>query len=207
MFNFSAIFKVVKIDFGSKFWAWVYFHATILKALKFQEIWGRAWYSPCKLINRLSTVLLEIRGFFSKRKVCERRKGRAVTDGGDASIVTDKQQELDLPSLRVEEAGDARPSKKKDVSPRPVAGTMSHIQGVKRALCHTNSFTGERVPLHGVETPYEDELGQMIADIDRWGIDIFRIAELSNNRPLTAVAFAAFQVTQQALLNISLHLT
>lgn len=31
-------------------------------------------------------------------------------------------------------------------------------------------------------------------EIDKWGIDIFRIGELSNNRPLTAVAFQVFQV-------------
>jgi hypothetical protein len=37
----------------------------------------------------------------------------------------------------------------------------------------------------------------MLGEIDRWGIDIFRIGDLSNNRPLTAVAYAAFQVTEQ----------
>lgn len=39
--------------------------------------------------------------------------------------------------------------------------SMSHISGVKRPLTHTNSFTGERVPLHGVETPHEEELGEV----------------------------------------------
>jgi hypothetical protein len=36
---------------------------------------------------------------------------------------------------------------------------------------------------------------QYLGEIDKWGIDIFRIAELSNNRPLTAVAYAAFTVS------------
>lgn len=36
---------------------------------------------------------------------------------------------------------------------------------------------------------------QCLAEIDKWGIDIFRIGDLSNNRPLTAVAFQAFQVS------------
>lgn len=35
---------------------------------------------------------------------------------------------------------------------------------------------------------------QTLAEIDQWGIDIFRIGELSNNRPLTCVAYTAFQV-------------
>ncbi|XP_018344216.1 PREDICTED: cAMP-specific 3',5'-cyclic phosphodiesterase-like isoform X10 [Trachymyrmex septentrionalis] len=114
------------------------------------------------------------------------------------STFLDKQQELDLPSLRIEDAVaaagsvDARAAKKKDRAQRGPAA-MSHISGVKRPLTHTNSFTGERVPVHGVETPHEDELGKLLSDIDKWGIDIFRIGELSNNRPLTCVAYTAFQ--------------
>ncbi|XP_070153184.1 3',5'-cyclic-AMP phosphodiesterase isoform X4 [Polyergus mexicanus] len=114
------------------------------------------------------------------------------------STFLDKQQELDLPSLRIEDAVaatgsvDARAAKKKDRVQRGPAA-MSHISGVKRPLTHTNSFTGERVPLHGVETPHEEELGKLLSDIDKWGIDIFRIGELSNNRPLTCVAYTAFQ--------------
>jgi len=34
-----------------------------------------------------------------------------------------------------------------------------------------------------------------LAEIDKWGIDIFRIADLTNNRPLTAIAYTVFQVT------------
>ncbi|XP_024867301.1 cAMP-specific 3',5'-cyclic phosphodiesterase isoform X11 [Temnothorax curvispinosus] len=114
------------------------------------------------------------------------------------STFLDKQQELDLPSLRIEDAVaaagsvDARAAKKKDRVQRGPAA-MSHISGVKRPLTHTNSFTGERVPLYGVETPHEEELGKLLSDIDKWGIDIFRIGELSNNRPLTCVAYTAFQ--------------
>ncbi|CAL1682423.1 unnamed protein product [Lasius platythorax] len=114
------------------------------------------------------------------------------------STFLDKQQELDLPSLRIEDAVaatgsvDVRAAKKKDRVQRGPAA-MSHISGVKRPLTHTNSFTGERVPLHGVETPQEEDLGKLLSDIDKWGIDIFRIGELSSNRPLTCVAYTAFQ--------------
>ncbi|XP_011495898.1 PREDICTED: cAMP-specific 3',5'-cyclic phosphodiesterase isoform X2 [Ceratosolen solmsi marchali] len=112
------------------------------------------------------------------------------------STFLDKQQELDLPSLCVDDALssgiDSRAAKKKDRAQRGPAA-MSHISGVKRPLTHTNSFTGERVPLHGVETPHEEELGKLLSDIDKWGIDIFRIGELSNNRPLTCIAYTAFQ--------------
>lgn len=82
------------------------------------------------------------------------------------ALILDKQQELDLPSLRIEDAVaatgsvDARAAKKKDRAQRGPAA-MSKISGVKRPLTHTNSFTGERVPLHGVETPHEEELGKV----------------------------------------------
>lgn len=85
-------------------------------------------------------------------------------------MFADKQQELDLPSLRIEDAVaaagsvDARAAKKKDRVERGPAA-MSHISGVKRPLTHTNSFTGERVPLYGVETPHEEELGKVRTNI------------------------------------------
>lgn len=50
-------------------------------------------------------------------------------------------------------------SKKKDVKSKVTP--MSHISGVKRALTHTNSFAGERLPKFGVETLKEEELGHV----------------------------------------------
>lgn len=71
---------------------------------------------------------------------------------------------------------------------------MSQISGVKRPLSHTNSFTGDSLPMHGVETPNESQLGELLVNIDSWGIDIFRIGDLSQTRPLTCVAYTIFQV-------------
>ncbi|XP_022160358.1 cAMP-specific 3',5'-cyclic phosphodiesterase isoform X3 [Myzus persicae] len=129
------------------------------------------------------------------------------------STFLDKQQELDIPSLHTDDnqQDEARQnsnkassssgastssqsgsqSKKKDVKSKVTP--MSHISGVKRALSHTNSFAGERLPKFGVDTPKEEELGNTLAEIDKWGIDIFRIADLTNNRPLTAIAYTVFQ--------------
>ena len=86
-------------------------------------------------------------------------------------FIPDKQQELDLPSLRIEDAVAAtgsvetRAAKKKDRVQRGPAA-MSHISGVKRPLTHTNSFTGERVPAYGVETPHEEQLGKVCSLIN-----------------------------------------
>ncbi|XP_060529266.1 cAMP-specific 3',5'-cyclic phosphodiesterase isoform X4 [Cylas formicarius] len=106
------------------------------------------------------------------------------------STFLDKQQELDIPSFNVDEG--AEPSKTV-VHERPRGpATMSQISGVNRKLCHTNSFTGEKLPTYGVETLYEEDLGKCLMEIDRWGVDIFRILEFSNERPLTSVAYAVF---------------
>ena len=77
-----------------------------------------------------------------------------------------------MTSLRIEDAvaavsgTDARVAKKKDRAQRGPAA-MSHISGVKRPLTHTNSFTGERVPVHGVETPHEEGLGKVRSHLYR----------------------------------------
>lgn len=112
-------------------------------------------------------------------------------------LPTDKQQEFDLPSLRIDEneATSNLPGYPRSRSPRLGGPPMSQISGVKRPLSHTNSFTGERLPTFGVETPNENDLGTLLGELDTWGIDIFKIGDLSCNRPLTCVAYTIFQVT------------
>ncbi|KAK7508170.1 hypothetical protein BaRGS_00000409, partial [Batillaria attramentaria] len=102
------------------------------------------------------------------------------------STYLDKQQELDLPSVKVdqvEQAIERVPPEKN----RP----MSQISGVRK-LKHTNSFTG-MVPKYGVETPHLEELGKYVGELDKWGVDVFKIAEYSNNRPLTCVCYTILQ--------------
>lgn len=43
-------------------------------------------------------------------------------------------------------------------------------------------------------------VSQMLGDIDKWGIDVFSIGDLSCNRPLTAVTYTIFQVSTRQLL-------
>ncbi|XP_066247629.1 3',5'-cyclic-AMP phosphodiesterase isoform X5 [Euwallacea similis] len=108
------------------------------------------------------------------------------------STFLDKQQELDIPTvLRLDEAAEAPKGAPRKERPRAPT-TMSQISGVNRKLCHTNSFTGEKLPTYGVETPFEEDLGKCLMEIDRWGVDMFRIGELSNERPLTCVAYTVF---------------
>ncbi|XP_045160361.2 cAMP-specific 3',5'-cyclic phosphodiesterase 4C-like isoform X5 [Mercenaria mercenaria] len=106
------------------------------------------------------------------------------------STYLDKQQELDVPSFKIEENESSHKEKEnqKDSGKRR---PMTQITGVRK-LKHTNSFTGQ-VPKYGVETPHKEELGKLLNEIDRWGVDMFKIAEYSNNRPLTCVTYKIFQ--------------
>ncbi|XP_037557051.1 cAMP-specific 3',5'-cyclic phosphodiesterase 4C isoform X3 [Dermacentor silvarum] len=123
----------------------------------------------------------------------------------------DKVQDLDLQVLRPEECGGT-------VAVTGVVGTpvapgvpgsggggggggktrqhrpsdaMSQISGIRRSLHHTNSLT--TLPKYGVETPREQELGLVLQDLDRWGCNIFKVAEYSGGKPLTAVTYTIFK--------------
>ncbi|XP_033821169.2 cAMP-specific 3',5'-cyclic phosphodiesterase 4D-like [Periophthalmus magnuspinnatus] len=81
------------------------------------------------------------------------------------------------------------PPKDKDKKNRP----MSQISGVKKPTASPSLASSCSIPRFGVTTPHESLLSQEIEDINRWGLDIFKIAEFSGNRPLTVVMFSIFQ--------------
>ncbi|XP_024909401.1 cAMP-specific 3',5'-cyclic phosphodiesterase 4D isoform X3 [Cynoglossus semilaevis] len=80
------------------------------------------------------------------------------------------------------------PIKEKEKKKRP----MSQISGVKKAT-QSPSLANACIPRFGVKAPNESMLGKEIEDINRWGLDIFKIAEYSGNRPLTVVMYSVFQ--------------
>lgn len=134
----------------------------------------------------------------------------------------DKQEELDLPFLKLED-GTAQQSgaapghvvaTAKSILPGPnrpeltvqkAAQTMSQIIGVKKPLSHTNSLT--KLPKHGVETPHEDELDKIYTEIDKWGLDMFKVAEFSNKHPLTSIMYTIFRVSAPPVTCLSLRPT
>lgn len=67
-------------------------------------------------------------------------------------FILDKQQELDLPAICSDETA-------QNISKQKPTEAMSHISGVKKPLCHTNSLT--KLPTYGVETSSEVELGKV----------------------------------------------
>ncbi|XP_024134275.1 cAMP-specific 3',5'-cyclic phosphodiesterase 4D isoform X2 [Oryzias melastigma] len=80
------------------------------------------------------------------------------------------------------------PLKEKEKKKRP----MSQISGVKKAT-QSPSLAPACVSRFGVTTPHESLLAKEIEVTDRWGMDIFKIAEYSGNRPLTVIMYSIFQ--------------
>ncbi|XP_077439975.1 3',5'-cyclic-AMP phosphodiesterase 4C isoform X3 [Vanacampus margaritifer] len=80
------------------------------------------------------------------------------------------------------------PPKEKEKKKRP----MSQISGVKK-VTQSPSLASTCIPRFGVNTPQENLLANEIEDLNRWGLDVFKIAEHSGNRPLTVIMFSIFQ--------------
>ncbi|GBL83706.1 cAMP-specific 3',5'-cyclic phosphodiesterase, isoforms N/G [Araneus ventricosus] len=128
--------------------------------------------------------------------------------------INDKKQEFDLDTLKEED----EETEEVNITPLPkskgrAGQAMSRISGIKKTVCHSNSFSV--LPKYGIETPREEELGDLLDDVDRWGVDIFRICECSNNHPLTAVAYKifrdrdlckTFKIPSKTLINFLLNL-
>ncbi|XP_040277251.1 cAMP-specific 3',5'-cyclic phosphodiesterase 4D isoform X6 [Bufo bufo] len=93
----------------------------------------------------------------------------------------DKQHEVEMPTQ-------AQKEKEKEKKKRP----MSQISGVKK-LMHSSSLTNSSIPRFGVKSENEDSLAKELDDVNKWGLNIFKVAEYSGNRPLTVVIHTIFQ--------------
>lgn len=75
-------------------------------------------------------------------------------------VFSDKQQELDIPTFKIDENDEHQTSHVEKENQKDSTGKrhpMTQITGVRK-LKHANSFTGS-VPKYGVETPHKEELG------------------------------------------------
>ncbi|KAM6990320.1 3',5'-cyclic-AMP phosphodiesterase 4C isoform 4-T4 [Tautogolabrus adspersus] len=106
------------------------------------------------------------------------RSGNQVSEFISSTFL-EKQHDMDIMSP---------PTKEKDKKKRP----MSQISGVKKAT-HSPSLAPSTVPRFGVDASQEGLLARELEDVNRWGIDIFKVAEYSGNRPLTVTMYTVFQ--------------
>uniref|UniRef100_A0A3P9I8C1 Phosphodiesterase n=1 Tax=Oryzias latipes TaxID=8090 RepID=A0A3P9I8C1_ORYLA len=103
------------------------------------------------------------------------RSGNQVSEYISTTFL-DKQNEVEIPSPTLRERE------------KP----MCHISGVKK-LTHSSSLSNSTLPRFGVKTEHEDALARELMDLNRWGLNIFNVAELSNNRPLSCIMYSIFQ--------------
>ncbi|KAK2087724.1 cAMP-specific 3',5'-cyclic phosphodiesterase 4C [Saguinus oedipus] len=104
------------------------------------------------------------------------RSGNQVSEYISQTFL-DQQTEVELPTVTAEE------------SPKPV----SQISGL-HGLRHSANLSSATVPRFGVQTEQEELLAKELEDTNKWGLDVFKVAELSGNQPLTAIIFSIFQV-------------
>uniref|UniRef100_A0A8C1LUT9 Phosphodiesterase n=1 Tax=Cyprinus carpio TaxID=7962 RepID=A0A8C1LUT9_CYPCA len=95
-----------------------------------------------------------------------------------ASTILQKQHDVEILSAACKEEKKRRP--------------MSQISGVRK-LSPSPSLPPTCIPRFGVNTQHESLLAEELDDINRWGIDIFKIAEYSGKRPLTVIMYTIFQ--------------
>ncbi|XP_041751584.1 cAMP-specific 3',5'-cyclic phosphodiesterase 4B isoform X1 [Coregonus clupeaformis] len=102
----------------------------------------------------------------------------------------DKQNELELPCPMAK----TRERKKRPhhQTQQEGQGTLTQISGVRK-LSHTAGLQGSSVSRFGVKTDQEDLLSKDLEDINKWGLNIFRVAEHSHNHPLTCTMYTIFQ--------------
>uniref|UniRef100_A0A8C8HM31 Phosphodiesterase n=1 Tax=Oncorhynchus tshawytscha TaxID=74940 RepID=A0A8C8HM31_ONCTS len=97
-----------------------------------------------------------------------------------ANTFLEKQHDVEIMS--------GPPKEKDKKKKRP----MSQIVAVKKPAL-SPSLTPTQIPRFGVTTLQEGLLATEFEEINRWGLDIFKIAEYSGNRPLTVVMYSIFQ--------------
>ncbi|XP_036940481.1 cAMP-specific 3',5'-cyclic phosphodiesterase 4D isoform X3 [Acanthopagrus latus] len=106
------------------------------------------------------------------------RSGNQVSEFISSTFL-EKQHDMDIMSP---------PTKEKDKKKRP----MSQISGVKKAT-HSPSLAPSTIPRFGVNASQEGLLARELEEVNRWGIDIFKVSEYSGNRPLTVTMYTIFQ--------------
>uniref|UniRef100_A0A672T2I5 Phosphodiesterase n=1 Tax=Sinocyclocheilus grahami TaxID=75366 RepID=A0A672T2I5_SINGR len=95
----------------------------------------------------------------------------------------DKQNELEIPS----------PTPKSRDRKRRQQQLMTQISGVRKVTQGPGLSSSCSTARFGVKTDLEDLLSKDLEDINKWGLNIFKVSEHSHHRPLTCIMYAIFQ--------------
>ncbi|KAI5103744.1 cAMP-specific 3',5'-cyclic phosphodiesterase 4B isoform X1 [Silurus meridionalis] len=133
--------------------------------------WGYIKFK--RMLNRELTHLSEMS-----------RSGNQVSEFISNTFL-DKQNELEILSPPPR----SRDRKRKQLQ-QPL---MTQISGMRKVTHGPGISSSCSVARFGVKTDLEDLLAKDLENINKWGLNIFRIAEHSHQRPLTCVMYAIFQ--------------
>ncbi|XP_073705995.1 3',5'-cyclic-AMP phosphodiesterase 4B isoform X2 [Garra rufa] len=95
----------------------------------------------------------------------------------------DKQNEMEIPS----------PTSKSRERKRRQQQLMTQISGVRKVAHGPGLSSSCSTARFGVKTDLEDLLSKDLEDINKWGLNIFKVSEHSHHRPLTCSMYAIFQ--------------
>ncbi|XP_078120667.1 3',5'-cyclic-AMP phosphodiesterase 4B-like isoform X4 [Sander vitreus] len=106
----------------------------------------------------------------------------------------DKQNELELPCPvpKSRERKRRQGQQQQQQQQQQQGGMMTQISGVRK-VSHTPSISGSTSNRFGVKTDQEELLSKDLEDINKWGLNIFKVAEHSHHRPLTCIMYTIFQ--------------
>ncbi|XP_071348336.1 3',5'-cyclic-AMP phosphodiesterase 4C-like isoform X2 [Trachinotus anak] len=104
----------------------------------------------------------------------------------------DKQNELELPCPVPKSRERKRRQGQQQQQQQQQGGMMTQISGVRK-VSHTPSISGSTGNRFGVKTDQEELLSKDLEDINKWGLNIFKVAEHTHNRPLTCIMYTIFQ--------------
>ncbi|XP_031710361.1 cAMP-specific 3',5'-cyclic phosphodiesterase 4B-like isoform X2 [Anarrhichthys ocellatus] len=106
----------------------------------------------------------------------------------------DKHNELELPCPvpKSRERKRRQGQKQQQQQQQQPGGMMTQISGVRK-VSNTPSIPGTTSNRFGVKTDQEELLSKDLEDINKWGLNIFKVTEHSHNRPLTCIMYSIFQ--------------
>ncbi|XP_059588214.1 cAMP-specific 3',5'-cyclic phosphodiesterase 4A isoform X3 [Alligator mississippiensis] len=108
------------------------------------------------------------------------RSGNQVSEYISSTFL-DKQNDVEIPSPTPRDR-----EKKKKQQP------MAQISGVKK-LTHSSSLSNSSIPRFGIKTDQEELLSKELENLNKWGLNIFHVAEFSNSRSLSCIMYTIFQ--------------
>ncbi|XP_061694989.1 cAMP-specific 3',5'-cyclic phosphodiesterase 4C-like isoform X2 [Syngnathoides biaculeatus] len=120
------------------------------------------------------------------------RSGNQVSEFISSTFL-DNQNELEPPCPVPKSRERKRRRGRQQQQQQQQQGGMMTPTGGGRKVSYTPCIPGGANNRFGVKTDQEELLSKDLEGINKWGLNIFRVAEHSHNRPLTCIMYAIFQ--------------